>query len=155
MNIRRYRETDCLPVISMFYDTVHVVAAGDYSEAQLDAWAPENADFERWNRTLLENYSIVAEEIGQIVGFGDIEESGYLNRLYVHKDYQGQGIGSALLDMLERRVSLDRITVHASITAKGFFESKGYAVIAGQWVKRKGVLLKNFVMEKEKKYHNR
>lgn len=57
---------------------------------------------------------------GEIVGFGDMDETGYLDRLYVHKDYQGQGIASAICDELERFAAGKTFTTHASITAKLF-----------------------------------
>ena len=37
---------------------------------------------------------------------------------------------------------------HASITARPFFEKRGYRVIREQLVERRGEKLKNFVMEK-------
>ena len=38
---------------------------------------------------------VVTVEQGEIVGFGDIDKSGYLDRLYVHKDHQREGIATA------------------------------------------------------------
>ena len=83
-----------------------------------------------------------------IVGFGDMASDGYLDRLYVHADHQGQGIATALCDRLEQAVQ-GPITTHASITARPFFEKRGYAVIKEQTVERQGVALTNFVMIKE------
>ena len=85
---------------------------------------------------------------GVIGGFGDMEEAGCLERLYVHKSYQGQGIATALCDALEAAGSVPRSTVHASITARPFFEKRGYTVVKEQQVQRRGVLLTNYVMEK-------
>ena len=45
----------------------------------------------------------------------------YLDRLYVHKDYQRRGIASAICDALEASMPGKPITTHASITAKPFF----------------------------------
>lgn len=39
-------------------------------------------------------------------------------------------------------------TVHASRTARPFFEQRGYRVLAEQQVERRGVTLTNFRMEK-------
>lgn len=86
-------------------------------------------------------------ENGDIIGFGDMDESGYLDRLYVHKDFQGQGVASAICDELER-FAAGIITTHASITAKPFFQHRGYRVVRKQEVIRRGVALTNFVMEK-------
>lgn len=47
-----------------------------------------------------EHFSLVAIEAGMIVGFGDIDSTGYVDRLYVHKDYQRKGIATAICDML-------------------------------------------------------
>lgn len=82
-----------------------------------------------------------------IIGFGNISETGYLDRLYVHKDHQGEGVAAAICDRLEEAVQGEIIT-HASITARPFFEKRGYRVIKKQQVKRRGILLENFVMEK-------
>ena len=40
------------------------------------------------------------------------------------------------------------VTTHASITARPFFEARGYRVVRQQQVERQGVALTNFVMEK-------
>ena len=56
-----------------------------------------------------------------IVGFGDIEENGYLDRLFVRPDYQRMGIGTAICNKLEGAVQ-GNVFTHASITAKPFFE---------------------------------
>ena len=78
-----------------------------------------------------------------------MDETGYLDRLYVHKDYQGQGIASAICDELERFAAGKTITTHATITAKPFFQHRGYRVVRKQEVIRRGVALTNFVMEKQ------
>lgn len=146
--LRRYTPADCTEILNLFYDTVHSVNAKDYTKEQLDAWADGKPDIERWNRTLLEHYSVVALADGDIAGFGDITESGYLDRLYVHKDFQSKGIASLICDELERRINASSFTTHASITAKSFFEHRGYRTIKKQQVERHGVMLTNFVMEK-------
>lgn len=79
---------------------------------------------------------------------GILDESGYLDRLYVRKDYQRQGIASAICDELERFAAGKTITTHASITAKPFFLHRGYRVVRKQEVIRRGVALTNLVMEK-------
>ena len=65
------------------------------------------------------------DDSGKIVGFEDMNGNGYLDRLYVHKDYQGQGVASAICDELERFAAGKTITTHASITAKPFFHHSG------------------------------
>lgn len=151
MKIRRYEPEDLGQIMALFYDTVHAVNAADYAPEQLDAWADGAPDLDRWNGSLLAHHSLVAVEGRDlIVGFGDIDGTGYLDRLYVHKDRQGLGIATALCDRLERAVDAPVITTHASITARPFFEGRGYRVLREQRVERHGVQMTNYVMEKRR-----
>ncbi len=149
MQIRTYRSSDCEETAELFYDTVHTVNARDYSKEQLDVWATGNEDLDRWDQSFLEHDSVVAVDGGRIVGFGDIDAAGYLDRLYVHRDHQGKGIATAICNELERAVGVDKIVTHASITARGFFEKRGYKLVKEQQVERQGMFLTNFAMTKE------
>ena len=149
VDIRQYRQSDCKELIELFYNTVHTVNAKDYTKEQLNAWATGQVDLERWNLSLQEHYSIVAVDNNVIVGFGDIDKTGYLDRLFVHADYQGKGIATAICNQLEQFVE-GNITTHASITARLFFETRGYKVIKEQQVERQGVFLTNYMMVKER-----
>lgn len=149
MVIREYRSSDCEQLAELFYHTVHAVNAKDYTKEQLDVWVSGCVDLEEWDRSFMEHYTVVAVKNDVIAGFGDIDESGYLDRLYVHKDYQNQGIATVICNELEQGVRADKITTHASVTAKPFFERRGYKVVREQQVIRGGIPLTNFVMEKQ------
>ena len=146
MLIREYISSDCERLAELFFQTVHTVNSKDYTKEQLDEWATGNVELSVWNNSFLEHYTLVALENNVIVGFGDIDNTGYLDRLFVHKDYQSQGIATALCDKLE--AGFDRVTTHASITAKQFFMNRGYRLIKEQQVIRNGISLANYVMEK-------
>ena len=148
MKIRNYKPSDCKEMAELFYHTIHTVNAKDYTEEQLNVWATGQVDLEKWNQSFLEHYSIVAVDGDRITGFGDIDETGYLDRLYVHADHQNQCVATAICDALEQTTP-GNITTHASITARPFFEKRGYKVIKEQQVERQGIFLTNFVMEKE------
>lgn len=148
MELRKYRPEDGMYLAELFYDTVHSVNAKDYTEEQLRVWAAGTVDLEKWNASFLAHDSVVAIEEGRIVGFGDMDSEGYLDRLYVHKEYQKRGIATAICDKLETTVCAGRFVTHASITAKPFFERRGYKVVKEQLVERQGIFLTNYVMEK-------
>ena len=138
MVIRAYQPFDAVPLAALFYQTVHTVNRRDYTEKQLGAW----------DRSLQVHHTLVAVEDGCAVGFGDIDSNtGYLDRLYVHKDHQGMGIATALCDRLEASAA-GLLVTHASITARPFFEKRGYQVLRAQQVERRGILLTNYIMEK-------
>lgn len=147
MVIREFQPSDCIELAELFYNTVHTVNARDYTKEQLNAWATGNVDLEKWNQSFQEHCSIVAVDDEIIIGFGDVDDTGYLDRLYVHKDYQGKGVATAICDKIEQVIQ-GKIVTHSSITARPFFEKRGYKVIKEQQVGRQGIMLTNFVMEK-------
>ncbi len=149
--IRPYESRDLNAILRIFFETVHTVNRRDYTEEQLDAWAPETPDRERWESFLTENATYVAEVAGMIVGFGDLTCGGYLHTLYVHREYQGRGIGSCLLSALEteaRGRCLPALRTDASITARPFFERHGYRCLREDTPALRGVVLLRFRMEK-------
>lgn len=148
MLIREYQTSDCKEITELFYNTVHTVNANDYTKEQLSVWATGQVDLEKWNESLQEHFSVVVVDDEIIVGFGNIDNTGYLDRLFVHTDYQGKGIATAICNQLEQAVKGD-ITTHASITAKPFFEKRGYKIVKEQQIERQGIFLTNYVMIKE------
>ncbi len=150
MLIRNYASSDALETATLFYETVHAVNAKDYSLAQLEAWAPKERDLGKWDRSFDGRLALVALEGERIVGFADLDpERGYLDRLYVHRDFQGRGVATALCERLEAEAN-GEIATDASITARPFFEKRGYQVLREQEVERCGILLTNFRMVKKK-----
>ena len=130
--LRPYRPSDCPVLARLFYQTVHTVCARDYAPAQLDAWADGRPDLAAWDASFRAHTTLVAEWDGVIVGFADLADGGYLDRLYVHRDYQGRGIATALCDALPGA----RLT-HASLTARPFFECRGWRAVRRQWEERR------------------
>ena len=152
MEFREYKNTDLHAVMDLFYVTVHEVNKNDYSEEQLDAIAPKDANEYHWEKSLEKNHTIVVEEDDKLIAFGNIGKTGYLDRLYVHPDYLRKGIASKLVEELEeyaKKHGSHVINVTSSITSNAFFESKGYAVIEEQINERRGERLLRYLMEKK------
>ena len=149
MMIREYQSTDCKELTELFWNTVHTVNAKDYTKEQLDVWATGKVDLTRWGQSFSAHYTVVAILDNMLAGFGDIDETGYLDRLYVHKDYQRRGIATAICDSLEQAFEVEKVVSHVSITARPFFEARGYLVRKEQQVVREGISLTNYVMEKK------
>ncbi|MFV0517924.1 MAG: GNAT family N-acetyltransferase [Aminipila sp.] len=152
MKIREYRQADQKVLFQLFYNTVHEINCRDYNEEQINTWAPVNIDLKAWNESFLHHHSIVVEKDNEIVGFADMDRNGYLDRLFVHKDYQGIGIATMLLENLENYAKENGILscdTYASITAKPFFEKRGFIVERENIVKRENVELINYKMSKK------
>lgn len=151
MELRKYREEDLKEIIDLFYETVCTVNRKDYSKEQIEVWANRKDTLLQRKDFFTSLYTIVATEEGKIVGYGNIDHAGYIDHLFVHKDYQGKKIATAICDELEQ-YSLakgnTKITVHASITALPFFKGRGYCIKKEQKVKLNGIELTNYTMEK-------
>ena len=151
MKIRYYHPEDTAEIVSLFRDTIRAVNRRDYSDEQVRAWAPNVIDEAAWSESLAANHTLVAEIDGAIAGFADLRPDGCLHRLFAHKDRQGQGIATALVARLEaeaRKRGLTRLTTEASITARPFFERRGFQVITRQEVQVRGQTFVNYRMEK-------
>lgn len=153
ISIRKYRKTDAPAIANIYYNTIHTVNTKDYTEEQVNAWAPSDSvgDYSGWQKKLDNIRPFVAEIEGVVVGFVEFEPNGHIDCFYVHHEYQGKGIGSALMTAVFEKAEEDkinRIFAEVSITAKPFFEAKGFKVVKEQTVILRGVELKNFVMRR-------
>lgn len=149
MLLRPYQPDDCAVLARLFAQTIQCVTCPDYSQAERDAWAAG------WH-TLTDaffgsRYTLVAVKDDQVAGYANLDDTGYLDHLFVHKDFQRRHVATALCDALEQYAhsrGLLRVTVHASLTAKPFFLRRGYVLLRAQSVPLRGQHLTNFVMEK-------
>lgn len=149
MQILPFRPEQLREVLSLFYHTIHTANAQDYTQQQLDAWAPSVFDEKAWLLRLADSMTLTALEGNAVLGFGNLQNAHSLDCLYVRPEAQGKGIGSALLDALEEaawKQGAGSLTAEVSITARPFFLFHGYQELRSQQVERHGVLLKNYVM---------
>ncbi|HEV2601382.1 MAG TPA: GNAT family N-acetyltransferase [Candidatus Babeliales bacterium] len=159
--IRPFSLSDTPALITLFRDAVHAINIQHYSPEQVAMWAPEEMNAEHWQNKLeswqkqfTKNITFVAEIDGKIVGFADMTRDGYLDHLYIHKDYQGRWVAFRLLKAIEqaaRDLGLEKITTDCSITAKVPAERVGFVVVKEQTVVKNGVSFINYAMEKKLK----
>lgn len=156
-DIRQCIAADAPQIAVLFFDTIHSVNLGDYTQEQVDAWAPPVSGCElteriaHFSRSLETSLSYVADREGMVIGFANIMETGHLDWMYVHKDYQRQGVASGLLKKLEKealQIGLKAIWADVSITAQPFFARHGYQTVQKQTVTVRNVSMNNFKMTK-------
>ena len=148
MDLRLCTHADLPAVLNLFRTSVHTLCRADYTPAQLSAWAPADTDEAPWARRLQCQTFLLAEEDSDLMGFASLE-GDYLDLLYVHPRHARRGVGTVLCDALERQCTGQRITVHASLTARPFFARRGYRTVEPHEVQRRGETLTNYLMEKE------
>lgn len=142
-----------IPELTQLYlDTILTINKKDYSAEEAEDWASCGNNPKRWEELISNLHFIVAENSEkQIVGFASIRNDGYLHSMYVHKDYQKQGVASLLYKEMEEFAHtnhLTKITSEVSITAKGFFEKLGFKTIEEQKRKANQLYLTNYKMSK-------
>ncbi|KIT51787.1 acetyltransferase, partial [Vibrio parahaemolyticus EN9701121] len=136
---------------AIFYHTIRNVNIRDYSQAQVEAWAPDNFDPEVWQRKMNSIVPFVAEIDGDIVAYTDLQENGLIDHFFCHHEHQGKGIGRSLMEhvlSVGNQQGIYRFYSEVSITARPFYERLGFTLVQGQTVEVRGQTLNNFVMEK-------
>lgn len=118
-------------------------AAGIFRETYLRApygleWTPQAA-LAKMREHFAEGRMLVAEAGGRVAGFiiyycsaWDNGEHGYVVEFATAPEFQGRGIGSALLQRAERELrdrgvtAIELVDVHVKASAFSFYKKRGY-----------------------------
>ena len=150
--IRIAEPSDIMALRELYMETVLKVNRRDYTQAEVEDWASCGNDIAKLAGMLETHYFIVAvDKQSQITGFSSITPEGYLHSMFIHKDFQGRGIATILLNAIEQYAKehgIIRITSEVSLTARPFFEKRGYVVEKEQKRRANRLCLTNFWMAK-------
>jgi putative acetyltransferase len=137
---------DAPRLAELFRESVETLAEDFYDEDQLAAWAGRAEDESAFAAKLAGALTIVALVEQEIAGFASLAKNQTIDMLYVHPDFARRGLGSTLLDALERLAAArgtSMLDVEASDAARGFFTKRGFAAqsrntveINGEWLGR-------------------
>jgi len=151
ITIRNYKKTDLDALWNIHYHTIRYINIRDYSQEQVEAWAPDSFDKHIWEKRLNGLSPFVAEIDGVIVGYTDLQINGLIDHFFCHHKYQGKGVGRALMThvlSIGKERNIKRYYSEVSITARPFYEHFGFSVAKDQVMEIRGQKLRNFVMEK-------
>ncbi|MEZ8578430.1 GNAT family N-acetyltransferase [Vibrio splendidus] len=151
VRIRNYQASDAKALWEIYFHTVRNINVRDYSQEQVKAWAPSDFDSELWQKCLHRIQPFVAELDGCVVGYTDLQPNGLIDHFFCHHEYQGKGVGRALMEHVFQIGSVrgvSRYFSEVSITARPFYDHLGFTVVNEQEVEMRGVKLTNYVMEK-------
>lgn len=150
IDIRKATPEDLEELQALFVNTITSTCAKDYSTKQIEAWTSSIGNIDRWNRLILNQYTIVADFEGVIVGFAALDDSDYLDFLYVHTDHQRKGIATQLYDALKLeslREGSYKLHADVSLSARPFFESKGFEMESENKKDINGIEILNYRMQ--------
>lgn len=127
--LRPFLPADAMALRDLFAQSIDELTVDDYDEDQRLAWAASAEDAAAFRTRLAAALTLVVQLDGEYLGFGSLKDNKIIDMLYVHPDYAGEGVGTALADALEKIAGArgaEAVTVDASDTAVPFFESRGY-----------------------------
>ncbi len=134
MLIRRFQKTDAAEVSALIQKTLRVSNSKDYTEEYIERdvqlFTPEYViQRAQWTHF----YVVCMDEkiigCGAIGPYWDKEDESSLFNIFVLPEYQGKGLGRAIIDVLEQDeyfLRAKRIEIPASITACAFYRKMGY-----------------------------
>lgn len=152
MHIRKATTADIDEIGALYKDTILSINSKDYSKEQINAWASTYNNQDGWIRRIEEQHFYLAEIDGKTVGFASVDNNGYLDLLYVHKDHQNQGIATHLMKAIEKvakEMDFTEITVQAGITSVPFFNSQGFVETGKKKKVVNGVTFTNTLLTKK------
>ncbi len=134
MEIRRFKEEDAKEVSDLIRKTILISNTKDYPKDLMDALIETETPEHVLQRASWTHFYVVVDE-QQIIGCGAIgpywgkEDESSLFTIFVLPEYQGKGIGRAIIDTLEKDeyfLRAHRIEIPASITGVPFYLKMGY-----------------------------
>lgn len=152
MIFRKANLSDLKEMQQLYIETIQSVCKNDYNDEQRKVWSSGINNTERWLEVLNTQFVLLATIENQIAGFGTLKDGNYIDFFYIHKDFQRRGIADQILTELELEAKKQHskiITSDISITARPFFEKKGFVVITEQKNIRQDIELINYKMKKK------
>jgi len=150
--LRPFLAGDTPVLAAIFAAAVEELTGDDYSEAQQEAWMAAADDEAEFGRRLAGELTLIATLDNAPVGFASLRGKDHIDMVYVHPGAGGQGIGSMLIDALEKLAGgrgAATLTVDASDTAQAFFAKRGYVAKQRNSVTINGEWLANTTMQKQ------
>jgi putative acetyltransferase len=147
--VRPYQSEDGEATLSCFVEAVRTTAAAHYNAQQRAAWAPDTIDPVEWAARRAAARTLVAEIGGSVVGFTDLDATGYIDMLFVHPEAGRLGVGTALLGEVLRLAEVEhqtQLSANVSMTARPVFERARFRLEADQRVTRNGATFTNYRM---------
>ena len=148
--LRPMLPADVPMLAAIFRASVEDLTGEDYDEDQRAVWAAQAADEARFGEKLGMMLTLVATLDGAPAAFAALKGTDRIDMLYVYPAVAGQGLGTMLIDALEklaRARDAKTLSVDASDTARPFFEKRGYKAQSRNSVPLDGEWLANTTLE--------
>ena len=149
--LRPYLPQDAPLVSEIFRAAIEELTGDDYSAAQQEAWTARADDVEAFGAGLEKNLTLLGTLDGAPVGFASLVGNERVDMLYVHPAAAGHGVGSMLIDALEKLAKARgaaQLSADVSDSAEGFFRRRGFVARQRNTVPLGDEWLANTTMDK-------
>jgi putative acetyltransferase len=149
--LRPFLPADAPLLAEIFRASIAELTGDDYNETQQEAWTATADDEEAFATRLANAVTLLGTIDGSPVGFASLAGTDRIDMLYVHPAAAGQGVGSMLIDALEKLAAsrgAPRLTADVSDNAQDFFRRHGFVATQRNSVQLGGEWLPNTTMEK-------
>ncbi|MCM3782007.1 GNAT family N-acetyltransferase [Neobacillus mesonae] len=151
MEIRKYQYGEESQLREVFVSSIRENAKNDYSAQQLEAWAPDHINSEAWKDRIKNINPYVVIDGSEILGYADLQDTGYIDHFFVRGGHAGKGIGKLLMKHILKEAKekkLLQLTSHVSLTAQDFYRKFGFDIVERKKVLKRGIELENALMRK-------
>jgi putative acetyltransferase len=149
--MRPFLPADTPLLAEIFRASIEELTGDDYSEAQQEAWVAAADDEQAFGARLAKGLTLLGTMDGSPVGFASLVDNERLDMLYVHPAAAGHGVGSMLVDALEKLAAARgarRLRADVSDSAQDFFKRRGFVAQQRNTVPLGDEWLANTTMEK-------
>ena len=149
--MRPFLPADTPLLAEIFRASIEELTGDDYSEAQQEAWVAAADDEQAFWARLAKGLTLLGTMDGSPVGFASLVDNERLDMLYVHPAAAGHGVGSMLVDALEKLAAARgarRLRAEVSDSAQDFFKRRGFVPQQRNTVPLGDEWLANTTMEK-------
>ena len=131
MKIRKACSSDKDDILKLHITSIRKLCVNHYTRDQLNAWIGVLTP-SVYDQALKEKVFLVAYDSPQdLLGIGILDvKIAEVSAIYIHPDATGKGVGSKLLNELEkiaRKSNIFKLTVYSTLNAKGFYMVHGYS----------------------------
>jgi putative acetyltransferase len=100
--LRPFLPADTMALRDLFASSIDELTADDYDDDQRIAWAATAEDADAFAKRLADATTLVVHVDGEYLGFASLKANTQIDMLYVNPNYSGEGVGTALVDAIER-----------------------------------------------------
>lgn len=133
--IREFNLSDLDTVRKVIVDTIEACYPAAYCKEAVDFFKDHHR-VKKLVKSAKKDYIVVLEMDGSIVGTGTLE-GDEITRVFVLPEYQGLGLGKAIMETLEEKArsqGIKAVNIDASLVSLDFYHHLGYETTSVMYI---------------------